>query len=439
MYIVMPSELKAERQSWIVNWACLMGLFCLGGWLLLASLQDTLRDEKSEILHRTFESQTVALSFDLIGYGPLALNGMRTVNPVPTLARELAILGKNSRPDVQPGGVAILMGLKSTLQERVVFSGQKVYLEKQPQDTFLFSSEKTPLAMTPIVMKDGSVLIEVELDDQRGKFFLKSGEKKKSVAEDLHFAKELKTGKWWGPDLFLQNYGGEEFKSFFGKHKLEFSNSLCFVSEGDYLMWEDEQWKVSSLDSLSPFFPIARVRSISQKGVEIQAWDETGFYPMSIQISSGQAPCPKYKLEELISSIRSRTANELTCLLGKRRVVLRAGDWWLKTETSWRHLKTLNDIEDYLSHKIRGELFIFESVSMDRGKAEIKGHFFDTMRTQIQPIALTVAADKKNATLARKASRGPAKSPLIAKSEDKQTRLQLPQYQSTTFEEKKSP
>lgn len=121
---------------------------------------------------------------------------------------------------------------------------------------------------------------------------------------------------------------------------------------------------------------------------------------------------------------------------------MREGDWWLKSETGWSHLKTLNDIEDYLAHKIRGELFIFETIATERGKTEVKGHFFDTMRTQIQPISLTLkeeGKDRKNISIARKSSHGAANASLIAKSEEKQKRLQLPQYNSGELEEKKTP
>lgn len=430
----MSSRIQAEKRWWAVNIAFLIGIFFVAVWSLFIF---SWGNQRLEVLSKQFGGRTL-FSFDEIGYGPLALNGVRMKSPVPNLTRELVVLGTNGRPDAQPGEIALLLGLKSTQQEQIVFSGQTLFLKRQPKDVFLFSADKTPLAITPIAMKDGSVAIEVVLEGEKGQFVLKN--RPRQVNEEASFARALKEAKWWGPDLFLQNYGGEEYKTFHGKHKIEFSNSICFVQEGDFLMWEDEQWKGVSLDQLLPFFPIAKVSSISSRGVQIEAWDETGFHLMNVQISSPQTPRVNYKLDELISSIRPRTASELSCMLGKRRVVLREGDWWLKMETGWRHLKKLNDIEDYLAHKMRGELFIFETVSMENGKAEVKGHFFDTMRTQMQPIALTVmGSDKKNSAMARKANRGAAASPFIAKIEERQKRLQVPQYQSSELEEKKQP
>jgi hypothetical protein len=48
-----------------------------------------------------------------------------------------------------------------------------------------------------------------------------------------------------------------------------------------------------------------------------------------------------------------------------------------------------------LQHQIRGELFIFDSLEKDQGKVSLKGHLFDEMRTQLQPIAIPIAMDKK--------------------------------------------
>lgn len=426
--------MQREKWYWVVNATLFVAVFFIATSSLFSFFSENQKVEASP----KQRGSKILLSFDEIGYGPLALNGVRTKNPVPNLARELVVLGTNSRPDVQPGEVALLLGLKTTQQEQVAFSGQTLFLKRQPKDVFLFSTDKTPLSITPIAMKDGSVAIEVVLEGAKGQFVLKN--RPQQMREEVPFVKAIKEAKWWGPDLFLQSYGGEEYGAFHGKHKIEFSNSICFVQEGDFLMWEDAQWKSVSFDHLMPFFPIAKVSSISSKGVQIEAWDETGFYPMNMQISSPQTPRVNYKLDELISSIRPRTASELSCMLGKRRVVLREGDWWLKTESGWRHLKKLSDIEDYLAHKMRGDLFIFETVSMEKGKAEVKGHVFDAMRTQMQPIALTVmGSDKKNTAIARKASRGAPPPPFIAKTEERQRRLQVSQYQATELEEKKGP
>jgi hypothetical protein len=144
-------------------------------------------------------------------------------------------------------------------------------------------------------------------------------------------------------------------------------------------------------------------------------------------------------MEELISAARPRAASELSCVLGKRRVVLREGDWWLKTTAGWRHLKKLGEIEDYLEHRTRGELFIFESIAMEKGKAVIKGQCFDTMRTQMQPIVLNVSTDKKDHFVAKNARSEKPKSSFIAKTEEKVRRIKIPQFQEQDLEERPTP
>lgn len=278
MYIAISSRLKIEKYVWRINIAFLIGAVSATLWFLSPELR------KNEKLETSLceKGVTPTFSFEAIGYGPLALNGVRIKGIIPNLDRELVVLGENSRPDRGPGEVALLLGLKSTAQEQVALSGMSIFLRREPQDIFSFSPDKTPLVITPTLRGDGTVLIEVALEDRRGEFILKS--KQNIVNETLPFFKALKEGKWWGIDLFLKNYGGKEFSALSGKQKIEFPGSICFVQEGDFLIWEDEKWKQLSSERPSPFSPIARIAAISSKGVDIEAWDESGFYPMKIQI-----------------------------------------------------------------------------------------------------------------------------------------------------------
>lgn len=104
--------------------------------------------------------------------------------------------------------------------------------------------------------------------------------------------------------------------------------------------------------------------------------------------------------------------------------MLKEGDWWLKTKSGWRSLRTLADLEAYLDHQIRGELFVFDTVAIEQGKAVLKGRYFDEMRTEMQPIALSVAVERKNTVASHKKEKGGSS---IA---SKGARLHLPHYRT---------
>lgn len=435
MIIFAPSQALAEKRYWIGN----IALFVAALVWSVCSLTSLALQKDGGYSPSMARTEGSVFSEESIGYGPLALNGVRQRNPVPNLTRELTVLARNHRPGTAGDETALLLGLKSTQEELIAFNGQALYLKRGVHDTFTFSSEPTSLVIVPLAMEGKEVLMTVVSGEQKGEFILKETPKSSKALEKTAFVKALKSGKWWGPDLFLENYGGADYRSLLGKHKLEFADSVCYVSEGDYLIWENETWKPAPTSPLSPFLPIAQVSAITSKGVQIEAWDETGFGVVSVQLAHPKVPRVNHKMEELVTAARPRAASELSCVLGKRRVVLREGDWWLKTAAGWRHLKKLGDIEDYLEHRARGELFIFESIAMEKGKAVIKGQCFDTMRTQMQPIALNVSTEKKDHFVAKNARSEKQKSHLIAKTEKKIRRIQIPQFQEGELEEKPTP
>ena len=105
-----------------------------------------------------------------------------------------------------------------------------------------------------------------------------------------------------------------------------------------------------------------------------------------------------------------RSSSQVAWTIGKRRFILKEGDWLLKVGRSWRNLKTEKDIEDCLSHRLKGELFIFDSIEKQQGKVFVKGHLFDEMRTHVTELKIPVATEgtspgkgkKKSATAYKK-------------------------------------
>ena len=49
-----------------------------------------------------------------------------------------------------------------------------------------------------------------------------------------------------------------------------------------------------------------------------------------------------------------------------------------------------------MQHKVKGELFIFDGIEKELNQILLKGHMFDEMRTQIQPISIPILTEKKS-------------------------------------------
>jgi len=76
-------------------------------------------------------------------------------------------------------------------------------------------------------------------------------------------------------------------------------------------------------------------------------------------------------------------------------LILKRGDWLLKTAAGWRNIKRPQEIEDCLYHRLKGELFIFDAIEKEGGKMVLKGNLFDEMRTQAHPVTILIENEKK--------------------------------------------
>ncbi len=356
-------------------------------------------------------------SYDEIGKGSLSLNAARSAQFIPWLGSELLLLGYNTRPDSRSLEPQLLLGVKAIGEEKVVKLGETVFLseldkEKEGKKAVQFSKTSTALSVKPLSFGRNSVNFEVcrfhpeEQIEERTELALVTASEAMKRRYSIHqkseagFAKTIKEAKHWGKDRLLETRGGEEYRHLKEREKLQFADAtgvyVCFVKAGDFLIWNEGRWRVATQSELSSTLPIAQVKIATPRSVEIEFWDETGFYHQIQKMDAQPAPKQGGRESSLFSSIRLRNNSAVTCIAGKRRLVLREGDWLLKTASGWRNLKTVQQIDDCITHRLIGELFIFEGIEASQGKSVVKGQFFDAMRTQMHSLALPVSQDKKS-------------------------------------------
>lgn len=350
--------------------------------------------------------------YEAIGTGALALSSYRFSEFIPRLSREVVLLARNTRPDAYKSEASVLLGLKSAKEERVVKSGETFYLkdnEKGWRSLLTFSPKSTGLVLKPLFTEKGAVSFEVakEGEHEKRQFSLSSvlttGQATSPLLkkQETPYMQSLKQAKCWGKDILLQEYGGEEYRRMRDKQKVQLESGggsyVSYVAQGDYLTWQEEKWKVVPFEEVKPDAPVAYVQSATPKGVEIVAWDETGFFRSQLKAEAQAAPKLAFKPEQFLTSVRLRNNSQVTCVAGKRRLILNQGDWLLKTASGWRHLKKWQQIEECLQHRLRGELFIVDSIDKTQGKAMLQGNYFDEMRTQIVPVSIPITSEQKPA------------------------------------------
>lgn len=348
-------------------------------------------------------SETISkkvLSYVAIGEGPLKLKCAAFCPLVMKLKEEVMILAQNTRPDVNQNQVELLVQLKTANEKQITLSGALLYL-KEENDQLHFSSSPTDFWIRPLFVEDGGLRLEAEKMGEKTHWVAHASEElgkkireKLLEKEVLSFTDVLKNAKFWGLDALVQHYAGKEHQELIGKYKLIVGDHAFFVSEGDLLVWQDGAWLLTKQGI--PLEPLAQVRAVSSKGIELDVWDGSGFQMLQVKLNSNTSSKLLHSQnDQMPTAIRLRTSSQVACTLGKRRLILKEGDWLIKTKTGWRKLKSSNEIDDCLFHKIKGDLFIFDRLEKLPGKTLLHAHLFDEMRTQVQTLTIPVAAEKK--------------------------------------------
>ncbi len=391
----------------------------LGVALILFFIFDPLHKKETSLSGGTSQKAgRFIFPYEAIGSGGLALHPRHALGWISRLADEVVLIAYNSRPDVESKDAKILISLKNGKEQLTLSNGRTIFLKESEQGKGLHSSEEaTGLWAKPILLDNGAVLIEAgrkfvsqdgHTGEEKGQFMIagQRGVPSRHNSANQSFAKELKSGRGFSHDLLMQEYGGREYAAWREKGVIELSHShstyACFVSPGDYLLYDQGEWRVCSFEELKMDHPIAQVKAISGKTIEIEAWDETGLCPFQFKIEMEKQGLSQLKAEMMPSAIRLRSGTQVSCAFGKRHMILKQGDWLLKTSTGWRKLRRSEEIEHYLHHRLKGELLIFDGIAKEQGRIVMKGHLFDETRTHMQPLALPIEADKAQGKASRK-------------------------------------
>lgn len=357
--------------------------------------------------------------YEAIGSGGLTINRRHALGWVSRIADDLSLLAYNSRPDVSSSDSQLLVRWKTSKEQMTALSGKPLYLEEMEKGKGLFvSTKESNLWIKPILLENGTVLVEacrtlIGEDGgkalEKGQFFLtpQGGVPSGSNSSQEGFMSDLRAAQLHPSDLLIQKYGGNEYADWWNKAALEFTTGsrtyACFVSPGDCLIYEEGEWRTSAIENLEAGRPVALVRSITGRVAHVEAWDATGFCPVQLKLAEADRDTHyQIKPEVLPSKVRLRSATQVSCSLGKRRVILRQGDWLLKTATGWRNLRKLDELEQLLYFRIKGELLIFDRIEREQGRLVMKGHCFNGSRTQVQPFSIPVESDKSPGKSKRK-------------------------------------
>lgn len=364
--------------------------------------------------------------FRKIDNGLLALRD-NFLEDSPSLLRSLSVKAKNSRPDhlYNPTSPQMVLEIKGTPKGSPIAAanGERLFLHWEPIHTGEkmrygppappnWSSENSCFTLTPFVFQEaqdaGTVFVKIVLRDDEGiptkeiPFLLEGIQQENSTVDQKEqWLESLRMAKFWTKDLFLELYSNGEAQSGSEIYKIVLETKegrqILQIREGEYLVYQEGYWKQAPLDEAVKK-PLARIYQATHDSLQLQVWDSSGF--TSRILSLPQAPCSAIAspIDQEFMSPRLRNSNEVSCLLGKRRVVLKPGDWWLKEEgRGWHCVKRLNEIDDVMAYRYDGELFVIDSLDKMQGRSVLKGSHFDKTRQFMHVISLPVSEGRGTA------------------------------------------
>lgn len=349
--------------------------------------------------------------------GLFQAEGMRLTHetahiPFPNLSEEILLLGKNDRPDASHGFLKLLLGLKSSGEIKEFNMGDKGYLGASMAhlEGLGFQAIKTPFWFVP-VLEDKKLKVVSgfsyentvlhEWVEQEAEFII---DKTPPKERSLEFTKILQSMQYfliWPEDLLLTLYGGEKYHSLKGcvrmACKTENGWQMVFIREKDGLVFKESEWEITDFGPATRDCPIAIVEKISDQKVFLKVWDVSGFDSATLEISLAKLPSPSIVLSDIITDTRQRTLQSISCKIGSKKTILKKGDWVLRLPSGWKILETKQEIQNYLSYQLEGELLIFEGLERNKRQTTFKGTWFDKTRSQVYYIStpLSEAAPKK--------------------------------------------
>lgn len=333
---------------------------------------------------------------------------------LPDLRKELIFWGCNRRPDAKRQAVSL--ELKQSKSTQTIAFGEKVYLRQASTPWgahFVFSSSATPCWIECYATAGDMLEVRVFLKDSEGKLVMSPQECTKftlasqqpssqqtweigGIRVDASFAIKQKF-RYIGKDLFFCMHGGAEFAEKTQKDRVDFTSLSGetysrFLSVGDMLLWDGNCWQPYGkfLGNRSEA-PLLEVKRQDDKIMVLDIWHENGSTHQTVSLvkTTPVAPAIKTFLDELLF-VGMRTWARPILQAGTQRFTLMANDWLYRDGDHWERINSKQQLDDYVSGKIQGPLFVFEDIERKNNEIFLHGHLFNGLRTHVEKVTLTL-------------------------------------------------
>lgn len=352
-----------------------------------------------------------------LGSGPLELTWVTPKLELPDLRNDLIYYGKNGRPDFKEGKALMHISFKGCDESKTVCEKSKVYLtvvegkygfspHNQITSLWLELSGNDDFLNATVWMIDENQTL-VKTPENFHSFAVKAEEFKNTVRPETEVGGHRVDGgllmrqhaRFAGKDLFLERHGGPEFDFALNRERIDFTMDQnfysIFIHEGDLIVWKEGEWILATKESDTTQLPLLVVKKIDERIITFEFWDKNGKgkIPLSLIRHKTHDPLPDVSKE--FKFVGAKTWAQFIVECGSKRFVLKEGDWLVLTQSGWQKIGSPQDVDDYVSQKIQGPLFVLDKLVKQEGKQILMGHLFNSSRTEMQEVELKAFGKEK--------------------------------------------
>jgi len=323
------------------------------------------------------------------------------------------------RPDNPPDKSAVLLGMRGGASPCVAALGEKIFLRYNGASSawrWSFSPKgvETPIWLE-LEMQNTQILAHLKMVDPHGNLITEPAENSSFVLPETPFTGtsealkgwvigsyavdgalfESQKAKWYGKDIFLQNFGGAEYSFAAGSERIEFesggSHYALYLKEDDLIAWDEQNGMWNHVkpgpDSLGK--TIARVKKVNDATMTFDLWDPEGTKKTTLELR--KLPSTPFSTEPNLRLIGARSRQDWIVESGGKRILLRTDDWLLSSDGKCEKIQTNEQIDDYLAGTLEGELIILERADKKDNTPVLIGTRISASRTQMMPFTLSMA------------------------------------------------
>ncbi len=372
--------------------------------------------EKTKLPQNAFAQSTER--YESIGPPFLSLDFSPMALQVPDLKRYLIYYGRNDRPDASVENMKLnfgLNGVKGIVSASIKEPIYLVYDKNDPKTKYKFSPGNAVTTLwfdaTPATMP-GDVVVSAAMTNEAGEvvrqpeanaeFNLKEKPQPRDNSEERKIGEFRVDGtllsrqgaKWYGTDKFMERHGGEEYKDFIGKQRIDFgtgdSTYSVYVGPEDALVWVNDRWKQEKPSKETRKYPMIAINKIEDRIMKLDFWDVDGRGKMALNLIKSQEAWVPQSIQKEFNFIGARTRSQFLFEINNERMTLSPSDWLIRTDEGWKKLTTSQEIDDYVDRRIVGPLFVFDGVEKIDGKQVLVGTLFNKTRTDMKTIEVVL-------------------------------------------------